>query len=107
MSGYLDWQVGDKVVCVDAKPYPSLGKYTVLPDANQIYTVRRIEPWQWTSGLSGVGVWLTELPRPSAVGGIEHPWGAFRFRKVQPRKTSIAILERFLNDANAPIREEA
>ena len=102
MSGsYLDWQVGDKVVCVDAdfdRPYGEAS-----PREGEIYTIREIAPTRW-----GIGLRLVEVVNPHFryVGGtVEALFEVSSFRKVQPRKTSIAILERFLNDANAPIKE--
>lgn len=35
---FRDWQVGDRVVCVDAAPHPRSGKYNVLPEARRVYT---------------------------------------------------------------------
>lgn len=91
---YLDWKVGDRVVCLDDTPscegpFPVKGK---------VYTIRRIDFWRhWIAAVPGVGVWLCEITRPLDANGREHPYGAYRFRKVQPRKTSIAIFEAMLH----------
>ena len=111
MSGsYLDWQVGDKVVCVDSVWHgnPASGHPCPLV-AGEVYTIASIGSGTgfYRSFVRGILIDLVEVKNPDAPYIDTAGFCAERFRKVQPRKTSIAILERFLNDANAPIREEA
>jgi hypothetical protein len=95
---YLDWKVGDKVVCVDNSRPPNYhGVLTVLPEIGVVYTIRRIAPFTWSTGTSGVGVWLEEITRSTKnPRGSEQPWGASRFRPVQTRKTDISIFTAML-----------
>jgi len=91
---YLDWKVGDRVVCVDARWAGAL----ISPlTERQVYTVigtgpngRGIGPdGRYTTGIE---VFLGEVTNPDGGGGFL----SRRFRKIQPRKTSIAIFERML-----------
>jgi hypothetical protein len=95
MSGsYTDWYVGMEVVCVDDSPGVVTGSVGLV--RGRVYVIEAFQPTLTRLGLRLVGV--------KHFDGV--PWAASRFRKVQPRKTSIAIFERFLNDADAPIRED-
>lgn len=87
MTQYLDWKVGDRVVCVDDNDVRFL-------EAGKEYTIAAIRAGTFTSRcgtlVEGVGIQLKE-------DGSPYYYFARRFRKVQPRKTSIAIFERLLN----------
>lgn len=92
MTGYLDWKVGDRVVCVDAR-----GKWARHKPirAKGIYTIRAI----WAHPDTGeVGVTLNEVSNDiHPTYGLERGYEARRFRKVAPRKTSIAQFEAMLH----------
>lgn len=101
MSDYRDWQVGDRVVCVGG---PKPGEPEPNPVVGEVYTIS----WIGLDSYDEVIINLAEMPAPWP----QEPWdwGLYDpacFRKVQPRKTSIAIFTRFLKDADAPIHEEA
>lgn len=111
MSDYRDWQVGDRVVFVgypgpevfhaDGKPVKRVGYLTV----GTVYPILGIcirdhyAKSRWAGPSIHVG-----FIDPEHGQVWHHHCG---FRKVQPRKTDIAIFTRFLKDADAPIHEEA
>lgn len=105
---FRDWQVGDRVVCVETWLLKDGTGDEAGPVAGHIYTIREIgllHPFK-----NDVCVRLAEIINPiraylDATG--EACFAAARFRKVEPRKTSIAIFERFLLNPNAPVREDA
>lgn len=112
MSDYRDWQVGDRVVCVDDQWHDDNGiKYECPLHSGTVYTISGIGESNglYRGAARLVVVDLVEVKNPDSGFFPRHVPGfaAARFRKVQPRKTSIAILERFLKDADAPIHEEA
>ena len=90
MSDYTSWHVGMKVVCVDAEGVDRLlsvgAVYTISALAPRFVTFA--EPSTWSS--AGVG---------------ESGWYYHRFRRVQTRRTSIAIFERIRDNPKAPIIE--
>ena len=105
---YLDWKVDDKIVGIE-EPMDRGWGYE-RPKQGRIYTIRQIGV-----GRDGnVGVKLVEIVNekrdyPSVYGGISYGEVSFvasSFRRVEPRKTSIAIFERFLTDTKAPIIKE-
>jgi len=108
---FRDWQVGDPVVCVETLP-DDKGWGLSLPEVGSVYTLRKI-------AIATVGdpepvVHLNEVMNRTDTFSVsgnpvygEVCWPASWFRKVEPRKTSIAILERFLLNPNAPVREDA
>ncbi len=102
---YLDWKVGDKVVCINAD---GLAEYEEAPVRGQIYTIRDIAA-DW---VGRVGVRLQEVrngPHPGVVpddsGCTERGFLTSRFRKVQPRKTDISVFEAILHEHRAPSKE--
>ena len=108
---FRDWQVGDRVVCVDSPINIPAAFYGTerLPKTGVEYTIREIGPFA-SPMYSEVLIRLQELVNPPLDyegGFMEAAFSAFRFRKVEPSKTSIAILERFLLNPNAPVREDA
>lgn len=107
MGDYTSWKVGDRVVCVYADPLPTtiwcVGEELV---SGRIYTVSRI----LVDGDGDVIVHLCEVSRTSAsrmVWGDDAGYLASRFRRVQPRKTSIEIFHRILSKPHIKIREDA
>lgn len=86
MSAYLDWKVGDKLVCVD-----NTGQQENLT-VGTVYTLSNIG-----GGRSGIYVGLVEVPKQT--DGLD--WYPSRFRKVVTRKTSIAVFEALLNPSEA------
>lgn len=106
MSDYTHWHVGMKVVCVnDGGGLPEFHGLT----NGVVYTIREIgvaPSWHVDSGTPVIK--LVEIRRPVPRSEPEEiGYRITRFRKVQPRKTDISIFTRFLNDADAPIREDA
>lgn len=100
MIAYLDWKVGDRVVCVDScAGSPKFWDHGEAPESGTVYTLRSIyvlndEPV----------VQLEEISRSDWSRFIHGPcvgYRANRFRKVVARKTSIAIFERLLNPSDA------
>ncbi len=96
---YLDWQVGDRVACID-----DYGDRFLTPGLTynggldgltegRIYTIRTIGLSPFDGNLC---IWLDEIVRPLH-SGIEAGFDVRRFRKVHPRKTSIAIFEQMLH----------
>lgn len=107
---FRDWQVGDRVVCVNAGNIgPGASDGVWLPgealEEGRVYTIRRVYIFE-----GDTNVWLNEVAR-STLARLEHGpdvgYGAERFRKVEPRKTSISVFTRFLLNPNAPVREDA
>lgn len=97
-ENYLEWKVGDPVVCVDDAAH---ARYTswALSDtsfdgltAGRVYTIRKIDV-----DYGVVNVWLNEIVRPRRgrtwAGEVPEECGydPRRFRKVQPRNTDISI----------------
>lgn len=110
---YLDWKVGDKLVCVDAESHGKYTSWVTIGDldgltAGETYTIRKIAPY----GYDGkVCVWLNEIVRPLR-GNVcqQHGECGFdprRFRPVQKRKTDISIFQRLLTNPNIRIEEDA
>lgn len=107
---FRDWQVGMEVICVETAT-DDKGLKLALPQVGEKYTLREISP-SITDGQ--ICVYLNEIVNADGcyragareVYG-EVGWSARWFRKVEPRKTSIALLERFLLNPNAPVREDA
>lgn len=99
MSGYLDWQVGDRVVCVDDQ-WSGWGLQVRNGIAcplicGSMYTISRIGPSAGIYERSSIrlAIHLCEVDHPNGVG-----FNVARFRKVQPRKTNIAIFTAMLHD---------
>lgn len=98
---YLDWKVGDRVICVDDDfdvGHHPVYRTASLPTKGGVYTVRGF----YESTLKGVAVLLDEIvnpPMPSVtLGWRELGFKPKRFRKVQPRKTDISIFTAMLHD---------
>jgi hypothetical protein len=84
------FQVGDRVVCVDAARSNRLDIQEL--EEGQVYTIAWIGPTPADMvGLSekdiGVCVRLAEIPKRACMGFLDNPtdpFGAFRFRPVKP-----------------------
>lgn len=102
MTQYLDWKVGDRVVCIDDSPAPGFDTDMDGLRADHVYTIRKIAPMHAGHSEDGkISVWLSEIYRPlRSHEKAEIGFNPARFRKVHPRKTSIAIFERLLNTQN-------
>lgn len=91
----MSFRIGQKVVCVDGKPWPN----TVWFDsegivARQIYTIKRVYVFR-----DRPCVWLEEVardPRSMETYGADVGYGAYRFRPVIERKTSIEVFTAML-----------
>ena len=101
---FRDWQVGDEVVFLGyLNTHPRLRLLT----ADRVYKIRAfyvVGPGWADEGT--VGILLDGVFNEHDHDG-EPGYAPSGFRKVEPRKTSIAILERFLLNPNAPVREDA
>jgi hypothetical protein len=98
MADYRDWKVGDRVVCVSGKPNPDYDR--PIPRLGGVYTIS----WVGLTDEGEVMIDLQEMPQPETekfYRGV----AAIHYRKVQPRKTSIAIFTAMLNRTD--VRKEA
>lgn len=87
---YLDWKVGDKIVCVDNSTMEG------LLALGEIYTIKFMTPE------------FVHLAEKSAYGtGGNSGYYYRRFRPVQTRKTDIAIFQRLLTNPKVKIEEDA
>lgn len=94
MTSYLDWHVGDRVVCVDGSPY-RFNQGEEVPLEGNPYTIRQLSVDD-----GDVVLWLVEivnLPKRYRQGYLEAGFVAARFRKVQARKTDISCFTALLN----------
>jgi hypothetical protein len=90
---YLNWHVGMKVVCVNAD-----GVSGTMLVVGSVYTVRALDEN------------FVSLEEPSTWGDYgknESGWYYYRFRPVQPRKTSIEVFTRILRNPHVRIKEDA
>lgn len=88
-----NFHVGQKVVCVDGKPYSELTKGGWCPHTGGVYTIRSIFLWDEKPFLR-----LDEYHdtgRPNGPWG-EGGWNALRFRPVVQRKTDISVFKDML-----------
>jgi hypothetical protein len=101
---YRDWQVGDKVVCINGAWTDAQNILAVIVGecplvGGEVYTIAKLglNPTATVSldGSCGfpVCVWLQEVSHPQKGYGFN----SGRFRKVQPRKTDISIFTAMLN----------
>lgn len=105
MSAYLDWKVGDKVVCIDANLYDdgydpkTMYLYGDLDglEKDKIYTIREFYIDSYDLEIC---ICLDEIHRElDEVLWRESGYLVRRFRKVQKRKTDISIFTEMLNKA--------
>lgn len=110
MTQYLDWKVGDRVVFVGPAKRVSIARSGLMGflfgkkrlhhslEADATYTIKGIgSHFELNRHERLVCVLLVEACfSGSPTTGFPAEW----FRKVQPRKTSIAIFERLLNTQN-------
>lgn len=106
---YLDWKAGDKVVCINAGDPSYSGRGWVPGEelvVDNVYTIKRI----LIDDAGDLVLHLHEVERSQfskSVFGDEAGYAVFRFRRVQPRKTSIAIFQRLLDNPRVRISEDA
>ena len=98
---YLDWKVGDTVVCVDAGPSePDAEWYPgEEPVVGKTYTIDAIFPdFKGVMCITCVG--LKRSPMAVLTFGTDRiGYGVWRFRKVQPRTTDISLFTAMLTGA--------
>ncbi|PAQ03699.1 hypothetical protein LRP31_25620 [Mesorhizobium mediterraneum] len=99
---YLDWKVGDQVVCVDTWARENDGNGygdEVGPIAGQIYTIREIGFLHPTIHRLQVRLFEIEnvVHRYNDIGMWEQTFYASRFRPVQKRSTDISLFRALLN----------
>lgn len=88
---YLDWHVGMKVVCVDAR---IKNTFVARLTENETYTIRAM----FVSPTSGkIGVRLVGIANGIHRSGIERGYRASRFRPLVTRKTDISIFTAMLH----------
>ena len=110
---YLDWKVGDKVVCVAAgMPTYKTSRWGQFnrPEVGTIYTLREIFVETRFTGISTkaspVFIRLMEVTNPEVdtyVGPYEPAFSARCFRKVQPHKTDITIFTAMLDPSRQQV----
>lgn len=100
-----DWQVGDRVVCVnddeDAFAVPGINWQAGFGGLRKgrVYTIRSVHLHHI---LDTVCIRLKEIERPLADGDpFEIGYNISRFRKVQPRKADISVFTKMLNEVMA------
>lgn len=92
-----NFQVGDNVVCVNARGWDSTFCAIARPCEGDVYTIREVYEF-----LGVIGIHLVEISNPTNQYG-EPGFMPWRFRPV--RKTDISVFERML--INLPIMEDA
>lgn len=110
MSAYLDWRVGDKIVCIDSAPrlvdrFPRRAFNKPPLTVGETYTVRALQD----DDEGNIGVLLHEVAAnlgPLA-SGRERPFDPSRFHPVQKRTTDISILKAILLNPHIPVKEDA
>ena len=103
------FHIGQRVVCVDAKPpRPDGNRYLV---EGAIYTIRWVGMHHDLHGIYGthLRVRLEEVRRPRCpkTRVVDMPYGAFRFRPIVERETDISVFEAILDKATKREREPA
>ena len=107
---YLDWKVGDKVVCVKRINPAVRIPNAVYPHYQGVYTIREIRDDNRKDG--ALTVLLSEIDNAHFIGvrlkgafGYREPgFPHTGFRPVQTRKTSIAIFTAMLDSAKRSVR---
>jgi hypothetical protein len=116
---YLDWKVGDKIVCIADQDRIDAVHATVpgsiYPQSGKVYTIREMrDDSQWHS--NKVVVLLKEIDNSHLLGAVLVPgtkcyvepgFNPNGFRPVQPRKTSIEVFQRIRLNPSIRIREDA
>jgi len=109
---YLDWKVGDRVVCVGTAEgiarMQALIPEATMPESGGIYTIRAIRDDRDIRHRDGaeLSLLLAEIDNRHMVGRARDGWKCYRepgfplrgFRKVQPCKTDISIFTAMLHD---------
>jgi hypothetical protein len=98
MSAYLDWKIGDRVVCIDDHVHNYAPGFFMIRRGT-LYTIRRFEACQIRNV---IGINLHEMRLPMFSDDVEYGWLVRRFRKVETRKTDISCFEAILNGARIP-----
>lgn len=98
------FRVGQKVVCVDAKPRLELGNLPTLLTEGQVYTIATIGTY-WGGAC---GVTLQEITMP-AMGNYRYKsgWPVDRFRPAVERKTDISVFKALLKTKKIEESENA
>jgi hypothetical protein len=98
---YLNWKVGDKVVCLKNGKWSGLQPDESFPVYGGIYTIRNIEPHK-----DEVYIRLEEVVNPGDYEDCEEcQFWAKHFRPVQTRKTDISIFTALLTPSEDDIIE--
>lgn len=92
----MSFHVGQKVVCINDKPREPNTRWFggEAPVVGQTYTIKRVYVFNGCPS-----VWLEEVARHQrslAIHGTDVGYGAYRFRPVIERKTSIDIFTAML-----------
>lgn len=102
MGEYLDWKVGDEVVCLHT--FKEIYHGETGPVEGGIYHIRNFE----VDG-EGVCIRLVEIVNPLICGFDGKEEAAFvasAFRKVQKHKTDISVFKAMLNKTPAQNKKE-
>lgn len=101
-----NFQVGQKVVCVDDTFKDGYERLVKTPVKGQVYTIRQLFKFKACTGSVATIVLLEEIVNPVQqwdAGVMEAGFVPRRFRPVVQRKTDISIFKSLLN----PVRERA
>jgi len=104
MSEYLDWKVGDEVVCIDDcfHQHNGLHKGTIY----KISKIKNFDGWSYNGNSIAIKLEGLLFPVYRKDGKCATHFGAHRFRKVQKRKTDISMFTEMLNKTPAENKKE-
>ena len=94
MTNYLDWKIGDEVECIDNS------SQTTHLKCKQVYKISAIIAHDnWNYNNCSISIQLTGFTFPLLRddGKRATSFGAWRFRKLQKRKTDISVFTAMLN----------
>lgn len=99
MSQYLDWKVGDRVVCIDDLwENKNTHSGRAYPECGRVYTIASMAVDIVVHGVLCRGLWIG-VSEVSGNWDGEPEFSAKCFRKVQPRETDISCFTALLNGA--------
>jgi len=108
---YLDWKVGDRVVCIDDE-WNSIRHFgrevaSRVPMINEVLTIASIEAGfgQYGTGREdGVFLEFAEIPLTQgyALFSADFRWDAASFRPLVSRKTDISVFTALLHTTRVP-----
>lgn len=99
----MNFRVGQKVVCVDAKARYGTKLFATPILEGEIYTIAGFQESVWVHGTICVLLVEAKNSRPHSFGGRDIGYQADRFRPLVEKKTDagMAILKTILDEVNA------